>query len=129
MKLIAHYDPECDALGLHSGQPRSVSSTLATDVNIVIDLSNKERRKIVALEVLGISGYLPLGKAGYCEQTDTLTFGSEIKTATLVVKNGDLIAYWRSDNLPPISMEPVAVDLKNASIHLAPVIESLSAQP
>ena len=129
MKLEVHYDPECNAIGLHSGQERNASASLVTDVDVIIDLANADSHQAVALEVLSISAYLPLGKRGYCNGTDTLTFGGEIDTATLVVKNGDLIVYWRSDNLPPISMEPVAVDLKNASRHLAPVIESLSAQP
>ena len=128
MKLRVHYDPECDAIGLHSGQQRKASASLVTSVDVIIDLANEDSHRAVALEVLGISGYLPLGKASYCEETDTLTLGGEIKTATLVVNNGDLIAYWRPDNLPPVSMEPIAVDLRNASKHLKPVIESLSAQ-
>lgn len=129
MELEVHYDPECDAIGLHSGQQRNGSASLVTDVDVIIDLANEDSRQAVALEVLSISAYLPLGKHGYCDGTDTLTFGGEIDTATLVVKNGDLIAYWRRANLPLVSMEPVAVDLKNASKHLKPVIESLSAQP
>lgn len=128
MKLEVHYDPECDAIGLHSSQQRNASASLVTDVDVIIDLANEDSHRAVALEVLSISAYLPLGKHGYCDGTDTLTFGSEIDTATLVVKNGDLVVYWRPDNLPPVSMEPVAVDLKNASKHLAPVLESLSSR-
>jgi len=128
MKFEVHYDPECDAMGLHSGQQRSASASLVTDVDVIIDLASEDNCRAVALEVLSISAYLPLGKHGYCDGTDTLTFGDEIDTATLIVKNGDLVAYWRPDNLPPVSMEPVAIALKNASKHLAPVIESLSAQ-
>lgn len=127
MELEVHYDPECDAIGLHSGQQRNGSASLVTDVDVIMDLANEDSHQAVALEVLSISAYLPLGKHGYCDGTDTLTFGDEIDTATLVVKNGDLIAYWRPDNLPSASMEPVAVDLKNASKHLKAVIEGLSA--
>lgn len=126
MKYEVHYDPECNAIGLDSGRSRKASSSLVTNVDVIIDLENRDSHQVVALEVLGISAYMPLGKLGYCEETDTLTFGGEIDTATSVVENGDLVAYWRYDKLRPVAMEPVAVDLKNASTHLAPVIERLS---
>ena len=40
-------------------------------------------------------------------------------------KNGDLIAYWRPDEYDPDDLVAVAVDLRNASKHLAPVIAAM----
>ena len=80
----------------------------------------------VGLEVIGVSAWLPLGKRGYCKETDTLTFGSDTETATVIAENGDLIAYWSPDQYDPDYLLPIAVDLRNASKHLAPVLEAQS---
>lgn len=125
MKLRVHYDSECDAIGLYSSQPSTVSSELETAPGVVVDLANDDELscQAVGLDILGMKAYLPLGKLGYCEDTDTLTFGSELETATEIVENEDLIAYWRPDGEDFNGfMVPIALELRNASRHLAPVI-------
>ena len=93
---------------------------------VVIDLLDWKSHVPVGLEVIGVSAWLPLGKRGYCKETDTLTFGGNVETATVIAENGDLIAYWSPDQFDPDHLLPIAVDLRNASKNLAPVIEEMS---
>lgn len=127
MSLIAHYDPEIDAISLHHNQPTCGGYEVAANWSIIVHVPNEESREAAALEVIGIGAWLPLGKRGYCPETDTLTFGHSLKTATVIAENGDLVAYWRPDHYDPSYLTPIAVDLRNASKHLAPVIEAMSA--
>ena len=126
MNLITHYDPEIDAVSLHYDQPTGGGYEVAENWSIILHVPEDERRCAAALEVIGISSWLPLGKRGYCEETDTLTIGRGAETATVVAENGDLIAYWRPDQYDPSFLLPIAVGLRNASEHLAPVIEAIS---
>ena len=126
MNLIAHYDPEIDAVSLHYGQPTCGGYEVAESWSIILHVPEDESRCAAALEVIGISDWLPLGKRDYCAETDTLTIGRDKETATVVAENGDLIAYWASDEYDPDDLSPIAVDLRNASKHLAPVIEAMS---
>ena len=126
MNLKVHYDPECDAIGLHCNQPSGATYELATVGMVMIDLPDEDSYEAIALEVFAISAWLPLGKRGYCEETDTLTIGRGVETATVVAENGDLVAYWAPDEYDPADLVPIAVDLRNASTHLAPVIEAMS---
>ena len=127
MKLRVHYDSECDAFGLHSGQWSKISADLETAPGVVVDLAGDDGLscQVVGLEVLGMSAFLPLGKLGYCEETDTLTFGAGIEVATEIVENEDLVAHWRPDEYDPdLWRVPIALDLRNASKHLAPIMDS-----
>ena len=126
MNLIAHYDPEIDAISWHYGQPTGGGYEVAENWSIIFHVPEDESRCAVELEVIGISAWLPLGKRAYCKETDTLTFGNGTETATVIAENGDLIAYWRPDEYDPDDLTPIAVDLRNASKHLAPVIEAMS---
>lgn len=126
MNLRVHYDPECDAIGLDYKQPHRVTYELATVGMVMVDVPDEDSYEAVGLEVFAISSWLPLGKRDYCEETDTLTIGRGAETATLVAENGDLVAYWRPDEYDPDDLTPIAVDLRNASKHLAPVIEAMS---
>ena len=126
MNLKVHYDPECDAIGLHCNQPSGATYELEKVGMVMIDLPDEDSYEAIALEVIGISSWLPLGKRGYCEETDILTFGDGVEAATVVAVNGDLIAYWASDEYDPDDLTPIAVDLRNASRHLAPVIDAMS---
>ena len=126
MKLKVHYDPECDAIGLHCNQPSAATYELEDVGWVMIDLPDEDSYEAIALEVIGISAWLPLGKRGYCAETDTLTIGHGTETATVIAENGDLIAYWRPDQYDPSYLTPIAIDLRNASNHLAPVIEAMS---
>ena len=126
MNLIAHYDPEIDAISLHCDQQTCGGYEVAGNWSIILHVPEDESRCAAALEVIGISAWLPLGKRGYCAETDTLTIGHGTETATVIAENGDLVAYWRPDQYDPSYMTPIAVDLRNASQHLAPVIEAMS---
>ena len=127
MNLITHYDPEIEAVSLHYGQPTCGGYEVAENWSIILHALDGDGRKAAELEVIGIDAWLPLGKRGYCQETDTLTFGHRRETATVVAENGDLVAYWRPDEYHPHDLTPIAVDLRNASQHLAPVIEATSA--
>ncbi|MDE2787207.1 MAG: hypothetical protein OXL37_11140 [Chloroflexota bacterium] len=126
MNLIAHYDPEIDAISLHYSQPTCGGYEVAENWSIILHVPEKESRCAAGLEVIGVSAWLPLGKRGYCKETDTLTFGGNVETATVIAENGDLIAYWSPDQYDPDYLLPIAVDLRNASKHLAPVLEAQS---
>ncbi len=126
MNLRVHYDPECDAIGADYEQPHRATYELATVGMVMIDLPNEDSYEAVGLEVFAISAWLPLGKRGYCAKTDTLTIGHGVETATVVAENGDLVAYWAPDEYDPDDLSPIAVDLRNASKHLVPVMEAMS---
>ncbi len=125
MNLRVHYDPECDAIGLDYKQPHRATYELATVGMVMVDVPDEDSYEAVGLEVFAISAWLPLGKRGYCEETDTLTIGRGVETSTVVAENGDLVAYWAPDEYDPADLVPIAVDLRNASKHLAPVIEAI----
>ena len=79
--------------------------------------------------LLCVSTYIPLSpEHGYNPEADTLVFGEKALKTKLVVANGDLVAYWDydQDDPEPEFYVPVAVELKNASKHLAPVIAKLA---
>ena len=126
MKLKVHYDPDCDAIGANYGRPSGATREVEGLGWVMIDLPDEKSHEPIALEVIGISAWLPLGKRGYCAETDTLTFGHGTETATVIAENGDLTAYWRPDQYDPGDTVVIAVDLRNASKHLAPVIEAMS---
>lgn len=126
MKLKVHYDPECDAIGADYKQPHDGACAVEGLGWVIIDLLDRESHVPVGLEVIGISAWLPLGKRGYSKDTDTITFGGDAETATVIAENGDLIAYWSPDQYDPDLLLPIAVDLRNASKHLAPVLEAQS---
>lgn len=126
MELKLHYDPDCDAIGLDYNQPSGATDEVEGLGWVMIDLPDKESREAIALEVLGISAWLPLGKRAYCKETDTLTFRGGVENPDVIGRNGDLIAYWRRDASAAGGLTVFAVDLRNASKHLAPVIEAMS---
>ena len=127
MSLKVKYSPMeegFDAIVLDTGERRDIGAIdLEYDPYVVIDLPPDDGRKPVALEVLWVSSYLPLEtNEKYCAETDTLTIGDELETATLIAENGDLVLYWRPDGYYPDDMTAIAIDIRNASKHLAPAI-------
>lgn len=126
MNLKVHYDPDCDAIGANYSQPSGGTYELATVGMVMVDVPDEDSYEAIGLEVFAISSWLPLGKRGYCEETDTLTIGRGVETATVVAENGDLVAYWAPDEYDPADLVPIAVDLRNASKHLACVIAATS---
>ena len=126
MKLKVHYDPDCDAIGANYGQPSGATYEVEGLGWVMIDLPDEESHEAIALEVIGISAWLPLGKRGYRDDTDTLPFGNGAENAAVIGKNGDLVTYWRRDASAAGGLTVFAVDLRNASKNLAPVIEAMS---
>ncbi len=129
MPLTVKYSPMeegFDAILLDTGKRRDVGAIdLEYDPYVVIDLPPDDGKEPVALEVLWISKYLPLEtNENYCVATDTLTIGDKSETATLVAENDDLVLYWRSDDYYPGELTAVAIDVRNASKHLAPAIDA-----
>ena len=124
--LKMSYDPDNDILWLRDGCPSDGSSLLEEAPFATIEMLDEDSREAVGVEISGFSGYLPLRRPDYCEPADTLTIGARRETATLVAENGDLVAYWRSDESAPGDLEPFAVDLRNASKHLAPLLAAFS---
>ena len=126
MELRSHYDPDIDAVSWYYGQPSCGGYEVAESWSIILHVPDDESHCAVELEVIGIGAWLPLGKRGYCAETDTLTIGRDVETATVVAENGDLVAYWAPDEYDPDDLSPIAVDLRNASKHLAPVMAAMS---
>lgn len=124
--LKMSYDPDNDILWLRDGYPSDGSSLLEEAPFATMEMRDEDSREAIGVEISGFSGYLPLRRPDYCESADTLTIGARRETATLVVENGDLVAYWRPDESAPDDLEPFAVDLRNASGHLAPLLAAFS---
>ena len=129
MSLTVKYSPMedgFDAIVLDSGKEGDTDGgaiDLECNPHVIIDLPPDDGRKPVSLEVLWISAYLPLeANEDYCTKTDTLTIGEKSETATLIAENGDLVLYWRPDRNYPDELTAIAVDIRNASEHLAPAI-------
>lgn len=80
--------------------------------------------KPVALEIMFVSDLMPLRmNKGYSAETDTLVIGQG-ERAALVEENDDLTAYWcPEEDADDLSL--VAVSLRNASKHMAPVIKEM----
>ena len=126
--MKVRYDHVSDALSITVGHSSVISEALWDPEyqGIVVDFDKEGSYDFVGIEVLGLSGYLPLGKRGYDSESDTLLMG---RTPTpgvepeLIIENGDIVVYWQTvddddaDGLP----HPVAVAVKRASIHLAKV--------
>ena len=127
MSLRARYSPMedgFDAIVLDSDKERDIEAIdLEYNPHVVIDLPPDDGKEPVAVEVLWISEYLPLETSeDYCAETDTLTIGDEPETATLIAENGDLVLYWRPDRHYPDELTAIAIDIRNASKHLASAI-------
>ena len=126
MNLKLHYDPECDAIGLDYNQSSGATYEVDGLGWVMIDLPDEASHEAIALEVIGISAWLPSGRRGYCKETDSLTFGGGVENAAVIGRNGDLIAYWRRDSTAADGLTAFAVELQNASKHLAPVIAAVN---
>lgn len=127
MSLKVNYSPMeegFDAIVLDTGGRRDFDPIdLEYDPYVIIDLPPDDGKKPVSMEVLWVSSHLPLeSNEKYCVETDTLTIGDELGSATLVAENGDLVLYWRPDRNYPDDLTAVAIDIRNASKNLAPAI-------
>lgn len=126
--MKVRYDHASDALSITIGKS-SVTSEALWDPEyqgVVVDFAKEGSYDFVGIEVLGLSGYLPLGKRGYDSKSDTLLIGRTLAPdiePELIIENGDISVYWQTvddddaDGVP----HPVAVAVKRASVHLVKV--------
>ena len=118
--MQVRYSANDDAMRLFYDCPADGSYPVDDQWNIVADISEEDDRKVVGLELLNYVPYLPLGKQGYCLETDTLTVGSKSGASMQVTEYGDFVAHWSLDEVGCTKLD--AVDLRNASKHMSPVI-------
>ncbi len=126
MSLQTRYSQEDDILLIASSERGEGSCDVEGHYWTTVVLPFGGGYKPVALEIMFVSDLMPLRtNKGYSADTDTLVIGRG-KGAALVEENDDLAAYWHPEDGPD-DLNLVAVALRNASKHLAPVIACLSA--
>ena len=126
---VSYYYEE-DVLILIASPKGGGGGTLRDDFGViyVIDGEHEDDENITRVDIHDVSRFLPLrAERGYNAQTDTLTLGDKPAADFRVVDNGDFVSYrqWFDDGS---EWDVVAVDLRRASVHLAPVIAA-HAQP
>ena len=119
------YYGQDDVLYMEDGRSHVVGSELLRNPGTVVHLTTEDGHDISAVTVLGASAYLPLG-VGYDAESDTLTIGETTEAPSLAIEAGDFVGYWEIDELWPDGFrEPIGVALRQASKHLATVLEAL----
>ena len=118
------YYPEDDVLILIASPKGGGGGTLRDDFGVIfaIDGENEGDENITRVDVHGATRFLSLDSdRGYDADTDTLTLGDKPTADYRVVDNGDFVSYrqWFDDGS---EWDVVAVDIRQASVHLAPVI-------
>lgn len=119
------YYPDDDALILDIGPGGCSGATLRDDFDVILVFECEGSENIARVRVLNVSDFLPLDtERGYDASTDTLTLGDKPTDDCRVVDNGDFVSYrqWFDDGS---EWDVVAVDLRQASVHLAPVLDAL----
>ena len=120
------YYAEDDALIIiANGQGRS-GGTVRDDFRVILDFADKGSENVTRIDILDVSRFLPLrAERGYDADTDTLTLGDKPDADYRVVDNGNFVSYrqWFDDGS---EWDVVAVDLRRASVHLAPVLAARS---
>lgn len=122
------YYPEDDVLILTAAAGGLSGATLRDDFGVIFTFEDVGIENVTRVRVLYVSDFLPLGvERGYDADTDTLTLGDKPDADYRVVDNGDFVSYrqWFDDGS---GWDIVAVDLRQASKHLAPALAAL-AQP
>ena len=126
MSLQVLYSQEDDIVFLGTSEIGDGSYEVESHLWAVVTLLLGDGYKPVALDIMFASDLMPLEtNGGYCSETDTLVIGKGVDTATLIEENSDLTSYWSTDDEPD-DLSLVAVSLRNASKHLAPVVASLA---
>ena len=126
---VSDYGAEDDTIFLFTGEPHDETDEINYRPGHVLDYDSATYKPTAFELFLSVRRYIPLlPERGYNPETDTLTFGDGDAKAELVVANGDLVAYWAYDEEDPEPefYIPVAVELRNASKHLARVIAQIA---
>ena len=122
---VKYYTAE-DALILIGTPGGRSGAALRDNWEVILTLADEGSELITRLTVLHATNFLPLDvDRGYDTDTDTLTLGDKPDTDYRVVENGDFAGYWEACDGARY-WDVVAVDLRHASVHLAPVLATLS---
>ena len=119
------YYPEDDVLLIIKSRRGRSGGTLRDDFGIILTLEDVGNENVTRVSVHGATRFLPLdAERGYDAATDTLTLGDKPDVDYRVVDNGDFVSYrqWFDDGS---EWDVVAVGLRRASVHLAPVLVSV----
>ena len=126
--MRVNYYSEEDALIMDISRGGCSGATLRDYFDVILVFESDDTENIARLRVLNVSDFLPLDtERGYDADTDTLTLGDKPAADYRVVENGDFAGYWQECDGGRY-WDIVAVDLRQASVHLAPVIAA-HAQP
>ncbi len=126
---VTKYDPGSNAIVILTGDPHDETDDVDYCNGHILDYDSATYKPTSFELVLCARGYLDLSAdRGYDNDTDTLTFGDGIARSEFEVANGDLVAHWGyplpEDDPHPEFYVPVAIQLRNASVHLASTIAS-----
>ncbi len=119
------YYPEEDALIMDISRGGCSGATLRDYFDVILVFESEDTENIARVRLLHATDFLPLGaERGYDADTDTLTLGDKPTADYRVVDNGDFVSYrqWFDDGS---EWDVVAVDLRRASVHLAPALAAL----
>ena len=121
---VKYYHEEDVLLIIKSRGGRS-GGTLRDDFDVICTFEDVGNWNITRVDIHHVSRFLPLrAERGYDADTDTLTLGNKPTADYRVVDNGDFVSYrrWFDDGS---EWDVVAVDLRPASVHLAPALAAL----
>ena len=102
--------------------------SLRDDFDVIVGYASPNSDAVVELDIFGVSHFLPLrAERNYDAATDTLTLGDKPAANYRIVESGDFVSYlqWEEGG----HWDLVALDLRQASRHLAPAIAAQPAQP
>ena len=124
-EMEVNYYPDDDVLLIiKSGDGRS-GGTLRDDFGVIFTFEDVGNENITRVDIHDVSHLLPLdADRGYDADTDILTMGDKPDADYRVVDNDDFVGYWQECDGGRY-WDIVAVDLRRASEHLAPVIAEL----
>ena len=125
---VKHF-AESDGIMLIASDQYGNGGTLRDDFGVIISYADVDGEDVAQVDILRVSRFLPLcAERGYDDATDTLTLGDKPAVNCRVVGNGDFVSYrqWFDDGS---QWDLVALDLRQASRHLAPPIAAQPHQP
>ena len=115
--------PEEDVITLIASPKGGGGGSLRDDFWIIF---TADKENITRVEIHDASRFVPLAtERGYNADHDTLSLGNKPRTDYRMIENGDFLSYrqWFDDGS---EWDVVAIDLRNASKHLAPLIDRIS---
>ena len=116
------YYPEDDVLLIIKSRGGCSGATLRDDFGVIFTFEDVGNDNITRVDIHDVSYLLPLdAERGYDAGTDTLTLGDKPDADYRAVDNGDFVGYWQECDGGRY-WDIVAVDLRRASVHLAPVM-------